>query len=189
MQRRSVLRWGVALATGAAAGCVGDGGEVPATAPEPPSEVVADDGGDDGGSERTDWDNTSETAQGQRFRVPGRSFESADDGHLVVVVTVENRSESEHEAVMTVEITAGEKAFSLSALVSLQSGARREVQFHVPVPYEEFQADPGFDARFDPGRPATPLPDGTVTPYPEDKATETDGDGTTGTDEDATTTD
>jgi len=187
MRRRSVLRWGVALATGAIAGCVGDSGEVPVTAPEPPSAVGADDGGDSGGSEGTDRDSASETPQ-QRFQIPDRTFESADDDHLVVVVTVENRSESNHEAVMTVEITAGEKAFSLSELVSLRPGARRAVQFHVPVPYEEFQVDPGFDVRFDPGRPATPLPDGTVTPYPEDRETETDGNETTGADENSTAT-
>jgi len=188
MQRRSVLRWGVALATGATAGCLGDSGDVPAVAPEPPSEVGADDRGDGGESEGTDRDNASETPQQQRFQIPDRTFESADDDHLVVVVTVENGSESQHEAVMTVEITAGEKAFSPSELVSLQPGARREVRFHVPVPFEEFQLNPGFEVRFDPGRPATPLPDGTVTPYPDDRETETDGDETTGADGDATAT-
>ena len=176
MQRRSVLRGLFALTTGAIAGCLGAEGEVPAVAPEPPFEVeIADDGESGTDGDGSNGSDENETPDRQRFRVPDRTFEAADDGHLVVVVTVENRSDAPHEAVLTAEVTAGRKVFTPSEFVSLLSGERREVRFHVPVPYGEFQADPGFGVQLDPGRPSTPLPDGTVTPYPEDRATGTSG--------------
>lgn len=191
MQRRSVLRGLAALAAGASAGCTGASGEVPVTAPDPPpgvktaSSEVSDevDGGDGGGDGF--GDGPGETPDRQRFVVPTRTFQQADDGHLLVVVTVTNRTEIAHEAVMTVVIDAGAKTFTPSRFVSLGPEESREFRIHVPVPFDAFNQDPGFDAVFEPGVPETPIPDGTVTPYPEDRETATAG--ATGTPTDSAT--
>jgi hypothetical protein len=180
MQRRTVLRGLVALATGASAGCTGANREVPATAPDPPPAVRTagrddpDPAGGDGGSAG------GGTPDRQRFVVPARSFRADDDGDLVVVLTVANRAKLPHEAVVTVAVAAGDKAFAPSRYVALGPGEKQQLRVRVPVAYEAFQASPGFDVRFDPGRPATPIPTGTVTPYPEDRETKRDG-GPTGT--------
>ncbi|WP_123537452.1 hypothetical protein [Halosimplex salinum] len=185
MQRRTVLRGLAALAAGAGAGCTSVDGQVPATAPDPPADVrrSSDDGssgdGGAGGSDGSSDDGGGagdETPDKQRFAVPARAFRSDDDGDLVVEITVENRSEIVHNAVMTVHIRAGDKTFTPSRHVALEAGAQTTLSVHVPVPMIEFETDPGFDVTFDPGPPETPIPEGTVTPYPEDRETATAGD-------------
>ncbi|MFB6140391.1 MAG: hypothetical protein ABEJ26_08160 [Halosimplex sp.] len=176
MQRRTVLRGLAALAAGAGAGCTSANREVPETAPLPPAEI-RDAGGDggtgpgDGGS--GDGDDAPDTPEGQRFVVPSRSFGAAGDGDLLVTLTVLNRADVAHRAVLTVNVGAGSKTFSPSRAVSLGPGESREFAIHVPVPYREFDREPNFDVSFDPGTPATPIPEGTVTPYPDDRATDT----------------
>lgn len=174
MQRRRVLRGLAALAAGVAAGCTGANREVPVTAPDPPVAVhdAGSDGGSDAGGDGSDGAG-AETSEPPRFVVPERSFEATEDGDLLIVLTVENRSETLHEATMTVIVTAGDKRFSPVESVALDPGASTERRVVVPVPYSEFDADPGFDVQFAPGSPATPLPEGTVTPYPEDRETAT----------------
>jgi len=178
MQRRRVLRGLAALAAGASAGCTGANQEVPVTAPDPPPGVktasndVSDEveGGDGGFG-----DGPGNTPDRQRFVVPTRSFQQAEDGHLLVVVRVKNRTDTTHEAVLTVIIDAGSKTFTPSRFISLGPDESTEYRLHIPVPFDVFNQDPGFDAVFEPGGPETPIPDGTVTPYPADRATATAG--------------
>jgi len=188
MQRRTVLRGLAALAAGAGAGCTANR-EVPATAPEPPEGIATpnDDGFGDGsggadGGDGGDGDGEP-TPDRQRFVVPARTFRADEDGDLLAELTVRNRAEAAHEAVMTFRVEAGEKSFAPSRHVVLEPGATQVFDFHVPVPREQLT---GFSISFEPGPPDTPIPDGTLTPYPEDRATATDNgpqtDGTTATD-------
>ncbi|WP_459190969.1 hypothetical protein [Halosimplex sp. J119] len=171
MQRRRVLRGLAALAAGAAAGCTGANDEVPVTAPEPPAAVRGSGDSPSGGDGGRD---------DLQFAVPERTFDETDDGDLVVVLTVENQGQRAREATVTITVSAGEKTFTPTEHVSLDAGASTELRTVVPVPYSEFDADPGFDMTIEPGSPATPLPEGTVTPYPEDRETATDGSAETG---------
>ncbi|WP_436923966.1 hypothetical protein [Halosimplex amylolyticum] len=192
MQRRSVLRGLAALTAGAAvAGCTGANREVPVAAPEPP-DGVRNSGGDGDAGIGSDGsagagDGTADTPQ---FAVPEWTYEATEGGDLLVVLTVENRSQVPHETTMMVVLTAGNKRFTPTEHVALQSGASTEVRIVVPVPYSEYDADPGFEVQFEPGGPATPIPEGTVTPYPEDRETatagSTDASGSSGTDESTT---
>ncbi|WP_436910539.1 hypothetical protein [Halosimplex marinum] len=174
MQRRTVLRGLAALATGAGAGCTANR-EVPATAPEPPEGIATpeDDGfGDGSGSDGGDGNggDAEPTPDRQRFVVPARAFRSDEDGDLLAEVTVRNRAEAAHEAVMTVRVEAGDRTFTPSRHVALQPGASRQFTFRFPVADDQLT---GFAVSFEPGPPETPIPEGTVTPYPGD-ATPTD---------------
>lgn len=189
MQRRTLLCGLVTLAAGATAGCAGANREVPPTAPDPPPELRdADDGSTGGPSDDGDDGDDSgggdrDTPEGQRFIVPDRRFRADEDGDLSVVVTVANRVEMRHEAVMTVRVAAGSKTFTVSRYVSLGPTDQRAVEVGVPVAFDEFEQSPGFEVSFEPGTPATPIPEGTVTPYPDDRDTATGDDtGETATD-------
>ncbi|WP_436932377.1 hypothetical protein [Halosimplex halobium] len=172
MQRRTVLRGLAALATGAGAGCTANR-EVPATAPEPPEGVATpeDDGFGDGSGGDGNGDGDAEpTPERQRFVVPARAFRSDEDGDLLVELTVRNRGEVAHEAVLTVRVEAGDRTFTPSRHVALEPGATGQFAFHFPVAEGQLT---GFSVSFEPGPPETPIPEGTVTPYPGD-ATPTD---------------
>ncbi|WP_415382495.1 hypothetical protein [Halosimplex sp. TS25] len=169
MQRRRVLRGLAALAAGGTAGCAGANREVPVTAPEPPAAVRESGGGDPPGGGEGDDGGSGDP----QFAVPEWTYEATDDGDLLVVLTVENRAQRPDNATMTVVLTAGDKRFTPTEHVALQPGESQEIRIVVPVPYSEYDTDPGFDVRFEPGEPATPIPEGTVTPYPEDRETAT----------------
>ncbi|WP_135363014.1 hypothetical protein [Halosimplex halophilum] len=190
MQRRTLLRGLAALAAGAGAGCTANR-EVPATAPEPPEGIATpeDDGfgdgsGGDGGGAGDDGEGDP-TPDRQRFVVPARAFRSDGDGDLLADLTVRNRGEAAHEAVMTLRVEAGDRTFTPSRHVALEPGAAREYTFHFPVAQDQLT---GFSVSFEAGPPETPIPEGTVTPYPGDATrTATNGSDTGDDPSDSTT--
>jgi hypothetical protein len=175
MDRRGFLRGAAALlAGGGLAGCTGNNEEVPVTAGPPP--ITDNEGGGlpgggpgaDGGSSGGDGgdgsggDSGGSTATPQRFIVPNYDFQEGEDGALVVVMEIENRSSGPHSGVVRVLVPTDEETYERALFVELDAGASATYELRFGLSFERFMTVGGFQVEFDAGTPETPIPETTV---------------------------
>lgn len=169
MDRRTMLTGVATLVTGGAlAGCLGAKGEVPVTAADPPPGVRINptdqpgSGGDGGGD--------GDFGTGSDGAVSIGSFDAiaADDGTLLVTITVENGSDG--PAVRLVRATVrvgsgpGEEQRTTDRFVSLDPGASETVRLPFDVEYARWEGNGGLVPGILDRTPETPLPTDTATP-------------------------
>lgn len=166
MERRGLLRALAALAAGATAGCVGTDSDVPETAPngpvgvrETPTPTERPDRTENGSAAspaRTTDGGTPTATPYPLFEVADFDAAQAENGNLLVEVTVENTSDRHHVQSLVISFEAGEDAYRERRFVSLPVDSSVTIHHRFPVAYDEF---PGGKLSFDVERetPATPI--------------------------------
>lgn len=171
MDRRRLLCGAAGLLAGVGlAGCTGSQGEVPVTA-EPPPAGVGGDGASGNGA--TGDGGTGELTPDRTVSIADFDAIEAEDGSLVVSVTVSNDGGRRQVRLVRATVTVENADTVAEQFVAVEAGGTATVRIPVEVSYRAWLNGGSFVPQLLDRTPATPLP--TATPTPTDTTTRTEG--------------
>jgi len=171
MDRRGLLRGAAGLLAGVGlAGCTGSQGDVPVTAEPPPPGVRSDRASGEGASE--DGGVGPSTAN-RTVVIEDFDAIEADDGSLVVSVTVSNDSGQRQVRLVRATVTVENVETVAERFVAVEGGGTATVRLPVDVGYRAWLNGGSYVPELLDRTPATPLP--TATPTPVEPTTRMEG--------------
>jgi len=176
MDRRRLLCGAAGLLAGVGlAGCTGSQGEVPVTA-EPPPPGVGGDGASGDGSSGGD-SGAGQVTPGRTVSIEDFDAVEADDGSLVVTITVSNDSERRQVRLVRATVTIEGVDTVSEQFVAVEGGGTVTVRLPVDVGYRAWLDGGSYVPQILDRTPATPLPTATSTPTSTETTTQSGGGG------------
>jgi len=170
MDRRRLLRGAAGLLAGVGlAGCTGGQSDVPVTA-EPPPPGVGGDGASGTGATGEDGAVGPSTAN-RTVVIEDFDAIEAEDGGLVVSVTVSNDSAQRQVRLVRATVTVENAETVAERFVAVEGGGTATVRVPVDVGYQAWLNGGSYVPELLDRTPATPLP--TATPTPTESTTRT----------------
>jgi len=168
MDRRRVLRGVAGLLAGVGlAGCTGSQGEVPVTAEPPPPGVGRGSSGGAGGGRGDGGDGPPGSPSTERaVTIEDFDANEADDGTLLVSITVSNDSAQRQVRLARATVSLGTAESVAERFVAVEAGGTATVRIPVDVSYQAWLDGGSYVPELVDRTPATPLPTATQTPTP-----------------------